>query len=94
MCPRLDSSVNMLFCTTACLLQHSRCVCVRECSLIFWERRGRVVDPPAPISLQLDLVAFQQLQPLTKHVFVIRPGWTQGAEETQRGRNGSSCLLQ
>ncbi len=55
-----------------------------ECSLIFWERRGRVVDPPAPISLQLDLVAFQQLQPLTKHVFVIRPGWTQGAEETQR----------
>ncbi len=71
----------MLFCTTACLLHHSRCVC--ECSLIFWERRGRVVDPPAPISLQLDLVAFQQLQPLTKHVFVIRPGWTQGAEETE-----------
>lgn len=57
---------------------------VCECSLIFWERRGHVVDPPAPISLQLDLVVFQQLQPLTKHVFVIRPGWTRAAEETER----------
>ena len=58
------------------------CVCVyvcswgREaqlCSLIFWERQGSVVDPPAPFSLQLDLVGFQQLHPLTKHLFVIFP---------------------
>lgn len=49
------------------------CVCVegRDCSPIFWEQRGHAVDPPAPFSLQLDLVGFRQLHPLTKLFFVI-----------------------
>ena len=67
------------------------CVCVcgwgREaqlCSLIFWEQQGGVVDPPAPFSLQLDLVEFQQLHPLTKHLFVIFPRRT-NTTATRRG---------
>lgn len=63
------------------------CVWGREaqlCSLIFWERQGGVVDPPAPFSLQLDLVEFQQLHPLTKQLFVIFPGRT-NTTATRRG---------
>lgn len=56
----------------------------RRCSLIFWERRGGVVDPPAPFSLQLDLVEFQQLHPLTKQLFVIFPRRT-NTTATRRG---------
>lgn len=64
-------------------------VCVGEgrhrlCSLIFWEQQGGVVDPPAPFSLQLDLVGFQQLHPLTKHLFVIFPRRT-NTTATRRG---------
>lgn len=54
------------------------------CSLIFWEQQGGVVDPPAPFSLQLDLVGFQQLHPLTKHLFVIFPRRT-NTTATRRG---------
>lgn len=56
----------------------------RLCSLIFWEQQGGVVDPPAPFSLQLDLVGFQQLHPLTKHLFVIFPRRT-NTTATSRG---------
>lgn len=56
----------------------------RRCSLIFWERQGGVVDPPAPFSLQLDLVEFQQLHPLTKQLFVIFPRRT-NTTATRRG---------
>ena len=66
-----------------------RCVSVRGrearlSSLIFWEQQGGVVDPPAPFSLQLDLVGFQQLHPLTKHLFVIFPRRT-NTTATSRG---------
>lgn len=56
----------------------------QHCSLIFWERQGGVVDPPAPFSLQLDLVEFQQLHPLTKQLFVIFPRRT-STTATRRG---------
>lgn len=56
----------------------------QRCSLIFWERQGGVVDPPAPFSLQLDLVEFQQLHPLTKQLFVIFPRRT-STTATRRG---------
>lgn len=54
------------------------------CSLIFWEQQGGVVDPPALFSLQLDLVRFQQLHPLTKRFFVIFPRRT-NTTATRRG---------
>lgn len=56
------------------------------CSPIFWERQGGVVDPPAPFSLQLDLVEFQQLHPLTKHLFVIFPRRTNTTATRRRER--------
>lgn len=78
------------------------CVCLlvwgkeaQLCSLIFWEQQGGVVDPPAPFSLQLDLVGFQQLHPFTKHLFVIFPRRYKlqlqpGEERGRRGEDGQS----